>query len=89
MARSGTHARTSWPGAVFVACVAAGLVFVAASSTADGSDLRPAGGDVGGAQDEAVGEAAGIDAEFEGVDADVVGDGAGDCDGQHLRSGAV
>lgn len=47
MARSGTHARTSWPGAVFVACVAAGLVFVAASSTADGSDLRPAGGDVG------------------------------------------
>ncbi len=47
MARSGTHARTRWPVAVFAASVTAGLVFAAASTTADGSDLRPAGGDAG------------------------------------------
>ncbi|KQY55896.1 hypothetical protein ASD11_15490 [Aeromicrobium sp. Root495] len=47
MGTTGTHVRPRWPVAVFAASVVAGLVFAAAHLTADGSDLRPAGGDVG------------------------------------------
>ncbi len=46
MARPGTHARQRWPLAVLAACVLAGGLFAAAAVTSDGSDLRPAGGDV-------------------------------------------
>jgi uncharacterized protein YlxW (UPF0749 family) len=46
MAKTGTHARTRWPLAVLTMCVLAGGLFAAAAITSDGSDLRPAGGDV-------------------------------------------
>ncbi|MGI9084837.1 MAG: DUF881 domain-containing protein [Aeromicrobium sp.] len=46
MAKTGTHARQHWPVAVLTICVLAGGLFAAAAVTSDGSDLRPAGGDV-------------------------------------------
>ncbi|MGH3459109.1 DUF881 domain-containing protein, partial [Aeromicrobium sp.] len=46
MARAGLHARQRWPLAVLSMCVLAGGLFAAAAVTSDGSDLRPAGGDV-------------------------------------------
>jgi uncharacterized protein YlxW (UPF0749 family) len=46
MARVGSHARQSWPVAVLTMCILAGGLFAAAAVTSDGSDLRPAGGDV-------------------------------------------
>lgn len=46
MAKVGTHARQRWPVAVLAICVLAGGLFAAAAVTSDGSDLRPAGGDV-------------------------------------------
>lgn len=46
MANPGSHARTQWPLAVLTVCTLAGGLFVAAAVTSDGSDLRPAGGDV-------------------------------------------
>ena len=46
-ARSGAnHARTTWPLAVLVLAVVAGLVFSTGAVTSRGSDLRGAGGDV-------------------------------------------
>ncbi|GAA3520367.1 DUF881 domain-containing protein [Aeromicrobium panaciterrae] len=47
MAKAGRHERQSWTFAVLAICVIAGFLFVAASVNADGTDLRPAGGDVG------------------------------------------
>lgn len=47
MARVGKHERQSWTLAVLSICVIAGFLFVAASINSDGTDLRPAGGDVG------------------------------------------
>lgn len=47
MARVGKHERQTWTLAVLLICVVAGFLFVAASINADGTDLRPAGGDVG------------------------------------------
>lgn len=44
--QAGTHARTSWPLAVLLLSVLAGLVFVAGAVTSRGSDIRPAGGDI-------------------------------------------
>lgn len=44
---SRTHSRHRWTLAVGSVCAAAGFVFVASGLSADGSDLRPAGGDVG------------------------------------------
>ncbi len=46
MAKVGTHARQRWPLAVLTLCVLAGGLFASAAVTSDGSDLRPAGGDV-------------------------------------------
>lgn len=46
MGTSGHHVRPRWPVAVFASCTLAGIIFAAAHVTADGSDLRPAGGDV-------------------------------------------
>ena len=46
MAKPGLHARQRWPLAVLTMCVLAGGLFAAAAVTSDGSDLRPAGGDV-------------------------------------------
>jgi uncharacterized protein YlxW (UPF0749 family) len=46
MAKVGSHARQRWPVAVLTMCVLAGGLFAAAAVTSDGSDLRPAGGDV-------------------------------------------
>ena len=46
MARVGSHARQQWPVAVLTMCLLAGGLFAAAAVTSDGSDLRPAGGDV-------------------------------------------
>ena len=46
MATAGSHARQRWPLAVLTICVLAGGLFAAAAVTSDGSDLRPAGGDV-------------------------------------------
>ena len=46
MAKVGSHARQRWPVAVLTVCILAGGLFAAAAVTSDGSDLRPAGGDV-------------------------------------------
>ena len=46
MAKVGAHARQRWPVAVLSMCILAGGLFAAAAVTSDGSDLRPAGGDV-------------------------------------------
>lgn len=46
MAKAGAHARQSWPLAVLAIVLLTGFLFVAAAISADGSDLRPAGGDV-------------------------------------------
>jgi len=46
MAKAGRHERQSWTTAVLAICVLAGFSFVAASINSDGTDLRPAGGDV-------------------------------------------
>jgi uncharacterized protein YlxW (UPF0749 family) len=45
MAKAGTHARQRWPLAVLGIFAFTGYLFVAASVSADGGDLRPAGGD--------------------------------------------
>jgi uncharacterized protein YlxW (UPF0749 family) len=47
MAKAGTHARQSWPLAVLAIFAFTGYLFVAASVSAGGDDLRPAGGDPG------------------------------------------
>ncbi len=47
MAKAGRHERQSWTAAVLTICVLTGFLFVVASVNADGTDLRPAGGDVG------------------------------------------
>ncbi len=47
MTKAGKHQRQSWTTAVLAICVVAGFLFVAASINSDGTDLRPAGGDVG------------------------------------------
>jgi uncharacterized protein YlxW (UPF0749 family) len=54
MSHEGPHARRSrwfggdwkWQGAVFAVAIVAGASFVAVRVTADGTDLRPAGGDI-------------------------------------------
>nr|MCW2728655.1 hypothetical protein [Aeromicrobium sp.] len=46
MAKGGTHARQHWPTAVLAVFTTTGFLFVAASVSADGDDLRPAGGDI-------------------------------------------
>ena len=47
MAKTGSHAGgRRWPVAVLAICILAGGLFAAAAITSDGSDLRPAGGDV-------------------------------------------
>jgi uncharacterized protein YlxW (UPF0749 family) len=46
MARPGTHVRQRWPLAVLAIFVVTGFLFVAASVSSEGGDLRPAGGDV-------------------------------------------
>lgn len=46
MAKVGAHARQRWPVAVLSICILTGGLFAAAAVTSDGSDLRPAGGDV-------------------------------------------
>ncbi|MET0448939.1 MAG: DUF881 domain-containing protein [Aeromicrobium sp.] len=46
MARSGTHARQRWPLAVLAVFTVTGFLFVAASVSAGGDDLRPTGGDI-------------------------------------------
>jgi uncharacterized protein YlxW (UPF0749 family) len=46
MAKAGLHARQRWPLAVLTICILAGGLFAAAAVTSEGSDLRPAGGDV-------------------------------------------
>ena len=46
-AKKGAHARDHWPIAVVVIFAVAGFLFVASSVSAGGSDLRPAGDDVG------------------------------------------
>lgn len=45
--RGGAHARDHWPLAVIAIFVLAGFLFVASAVSAGGSDLRPAGDDVG------------------------------------------
>jgi len=45
MPRVGTHVRQRWPIAVLAIFAIAGYLFVAASLSADGDDLRPTGGD--------------------------------------------
>ncbi|MBC7593682.1 MAG: DUF881 domain-containing protein [Kineosporiaceae bacterium] len=45
--RRGTHARGRWPYVVVAIFVLSGFVFVASAVSAGGSDLRPAGDDVG------------------------------------------
>ena len=47
MAKTGAHIRQRWPIAVFGIFALTGFLFVAASVSADGGDLRPAGGDTG------------------------------------------
>jgi uncharacterized protein YlxW (UPF0749 family) len=47
MALPGSHARAHWPLSVLLVCALAGGLFAAASVTSEGTDLRPAGGDVG------------------------------------------
>jgi uncharacterized protein YlxW (UPF0749 family) len=46
MAKAGSHVRQRWPLAVLTICILAGGLFAAAAVTSEGSDLRPAGGDV-------------------------------------------
>jgi uncharacterized protein YlxW (UPF0749 family) len=45
MAKAGSHARQRWPIAVLAIFALTGFLFVAASVSANGGDLRPAGGD--------------------------------------------
>ena len=45
MARTGSHARQRWPLAVLGIFALTGFLFVSASVSAGGADLRPAGGD--------------------------------------------
>lgn len=45
--RGGAHARDHWPLAVIAIFMLAGFLFVASAVSAGGSDLRPAGDDVG------------------------------------------
>lgn len=45
--RRGSHSRDRWPLAVVAIFVLSGFVFVASSVSANGSDLRPSGTDVG------------------------------------------
>ena len=45
MAKAGSHARQRWPVAVLLIFAITGFLFVAASVSANGGDLRPAGGD--------------------------------------------
>lgn len=47
MPKAGSHARQRWPLAVFAIFAITGFLFVAASHSAQGGDLRPAGGDPG------------------------------------------
>jgi uncharacterized protein YlxW (UPF0749 family) len=47
MRKTGTHARQHRPVAVLTVFAVTGLLFVAASVSAGGADLRPAGGDIG------------------------------------------
>jgi uncharacterized protein YlxW (UPF0749 family) len=47
MRKTGTHARQVRPVAVLTLFAVTGLLFVAASVSAGGADLRPSGGDVG------------------------------------------
>lgn len=47
MARAGMHARQRWPLAVLAIFATTGYLFVAASVSSGGDDLRPAGGDLG------------------------------------------
>ena len=42
----GTHAHQRWPLSVMAVCAATGLLFVTASVSAGGGDLRPTGGDL-------------------------------------------
>ncbi|MET0929322.1 MAG: DUF881 domain-containing protein [Aeromicrobium sp.] len=46
MAKGGTHARQRWPLAVLAVFTVTGFLFVAASVSAGGDDLRPTGGDI-------------------------------------------
>lgn len=46
MAKRGSHARQRWPLAVLGVFTISGFLFVAASVSAGGDDLRPAGGDI-------------------------------------------
>jgi uncharacterized protein YlxW (UPF0749 family) len=46
MAKAGTHVRQRWPLAVLAIFGLTGFLFVSASVSAGGDDLRPAGGDV-------------------------------------------
>lgn len=46
MAKGGTHVRQRWPLAVLAVFTVSGFLFVSASISADGTDLRPAGGDI-------------------------------------------
>lgn len=46
MAKGGSHARQRWPLAVLGVFTLSGFLFAASSLTADGDDLRPAGGDI-------------------------------------------
>jgi uncharacterized protein YlxW (UPF0749 family) len=47
VAKAGVHARQRWPLAVLGIFALTGFLFVTASVSSDGNDLRPAGGDVG------------------------------------------
>src|SRR5215213_3400058 len=47
MAKAGMHARQRWPLAVLAIFAISGYLFVAASVSAGGDDLRPVGGDPG------------------------------------------
>jgi uncharacterized protein YlxW (UPF0749 family) len=46
MVKGGSHARQRWPLAVLVVFAVTGFLFVAASVSAGGDDLRPTGGDI-------------------------------------------
>ncbi len=45
--KGGAHARDHWPVAVVAIFALAGFLFIASAHTSNGSDLRPAGDDVG------------------------------------------
>ena len=83
MGTGGSHARQSWPVGVLLICVAAGLMFTVAAATADGSDLRPTGGDVASLVQERSAtveqrqaEARRLQAEIDGISDDVDDDGS-------------